>query len=441
MRLTALSLAAALLLSSVAAPVYADALRTAVNADLAYLKALYIDLHKAPELAFQEVNTAKRMAAELRKAGVAEVTEGVGKTGVVGVIRNGDGPVLLIRADMDGLPVLEKTGLPYASTATGTADDGKPVPTMHACGHDVHMTVAIGTARRLMATRDQWRGTVVFVLQPAEEITSGAKLMLAEGLYTRFPRPDFAIALHVNSALKAGDVGYLPGYAMANTQTVDIRVRGVGGHGAYPHTTKDPIVLASQIVLGLQTIVSRNKDAQEPGLITVGAINGGTAPNIIPDEVRLQITVRSYDDATHQLLIDRIKQVAMGMAQAAGVPEERMPLVTSPRPVNPSVINSDTLSNRLGALFRTRLGDERVRLVRPVMGGEDFSLYGRADKRIEASLFWLGVVKRDAWEAARKDGGPPLPSLHSALFAPDPDPSLSTGVEAMTAAALDILKK
>jgi amidohydrolase len=419
----------------------AKTLRQAIASDLPTLKSLYLDLHRAPELAFQEVKTSARMAAELRRAGVTEVTEAVGKTGVVGVIRNGDGPVLLIRADMDGLPVQEATGLPYASTATGKDGQGRDVPTMHACGHDIHMTVGIGTARRLMALRAQWRGTVVMVFQPAEEITSGARAMLDDGLYTRFPFPSHAIALHVSASQKAGDIGYRPGYAMANTQTVIVRVRGVGGHGAYPHTTRDPVVLASQIVLGLQTIVSRNKNAQEPGLITVGAINGGTAPNIISDEVTLQLTVRSYDDATHKLLVDRIGEVAKGMAIAAGVPEDRMPVVSSPRPMNPSVINADTFSNKLGDVFRSQLGEDRVRLVPAVMGGEDFALFGREDKRVQASLFWLGAVKRDTWEAAQKPSGKELPSLHSAEFAPDPEPTISTGVEAMTAAALSILSK
>jgi hippurate hydrolase len=435
----ALAAAAALTLSSIASA-EPTRLRADVAADLPYLKQLYVELHQAPELAFQEVKSSARMAAELRNAGVSEITTGVGKTGVVGVLRNGPGPVLLLRADMDGLPVKEQTGLPYASTATTTGADGNVIPLMHACGHDIHMTNLVGVARRLVALKAHWRGTVVFVFQPAEEIVSGARAMLDEGLYTRFPKPTHAVALHVSSGLPAGTLGYLPGYAMANTQTVNIRVRGVGGHGAYPHLTKDPVMLASQIVVALQTIVSRNKDAQEPGLITVGAINGGTAPNIIPDEVRLQLTVRSYDDAIHQLLIDRIKEVAEGQAMAAGLPRELWPEVTSPRPVNPSVINTDTLSNRLGALFRSRFGDPRVRLVRPVMGGEDFALFGRADRSIEASLFWLGVVRQDRYDASLKDDGPPLPSLHSPFFAPDPLPSLAAGVEAMTAAALDILK-
>lgn len=418
----------------------ADDLSSAVGKDLPYLKSLYLGLHQTPELSFQEEKTAARMAEELRKAGFKEVTTGVGGHGVVGVLRNGEGPVLLIRTDMDALPVQEKTGLPYASKVSVPDGQGGMVPVMHACGHDIHMSVWIGAARRLAATKDQWRGTLVMIGQPAEERSGGANAMLKDGLYTRFPKPTHTLALHDSAGLPAGHVGINPGYALANVDSVDITVKGIGGHGAYPQTTKDPVVLASQIVLALQTLVSREKDPSQAAVVTVGSIHGGTKHNIISDSVKLQLTVRSYDDEVRQNLLSGIKRIAEGQAISAGLPTELMPVVSFTDDSTPATYNTEKLTGQVEAAFKQRFGEARLHRTTPVMGGEDFSRYYRADKSIESTVFWLGAVKQSTWEDARKTGAI-LPSLHSPFFAPDPEPTLATGVEAMTVAALSILGK
>lgn len=424
----------------IAMPAMADPLQDAVANDLAYLRNLYVELHKAPELSFHEAKSAARMAQELKKAGFTEVTTGVGGHGVVGVLRNGEGPTLLIRADMDALPVKEQTGLPYASTVTVKDESGAEVPVMHACGHDIHMSAWVGAARRLAAMKDQWRGTLVMIAQPAEERGGGASAMLEDGLYKRFPKPTHAVALHVHASLAAGTVGVHAGYAMANVDSVDVTVRGIGGHGAYPHTTRDPVVLASHIVTALQTLVSRNNDPAEPAVVTVGSIHGGTKHNIIPDAVKLQLTVRSYSDEVRESLLSGIKRISEGQAQSFGLPKDLWPVVEVKNEYTPSTFNTEKLSNQLDGVFRSRFGDSRVTRTSPAMGGEDFSRYHRADRSIESTLFWLGAVKRTTWEQAQASGKP-LPSLHSPFFAPDPDPTLTTGVEAMTAAALSVFKK
>jgi hippurate hydrolase len=430
---------APLLCLALTAPAAADEIRSAAQADGAYLFALYQELHRAPELSFQEVRTSARLVQEMRPLGF-EVTPGVGKTGVVAVLLNGPGPVVMIRTDMDALPVTEESGLPFASKATGTTPEGLTTPVMHACGHDIHMASWVGTARRLAAMREHWSGTLVMIAQPAEERGGGARAMLADGLYRRFPKPDYVLALHDHAALPAGTIAYSSGYALANVDSVDLAIRGVGGHGAYPHTAKDPIVLAARTIMALQTLVSRENDPQSPAVVTVGSIHGGTKHNIIPDEVKLQITVRSYTDATRARLLSGIRRIAEGEAMAAGVPKDRMPVMTIKDDFTPATFNTEKLTRRVADLFRQRFGKERVVQQPAVMGGEDFSEFHRADRSIESLIFWLGAVDPKKWEAVRGDPAK-LPSLHSSKFAPDAAPALATGVEAMTAAALEVLGK
>jgi amidohydrolase len=397
---------------------------------------MYKDFHQNPELSFMEEKTALKMADQFRKAGFT-VTEKVGGYGVVGVLKNGAGPTLMIRADTDALPVKEDTGLAYASTATGKDREGNTYPIMHACGHDVHMTVLVGAARALAASRNSWKGTLVVIAQPAEERTGGARQMLADGLYTRFPKPDSVLALHTNSGLPAGAIGMVTGFALANVDSVDILVRGIGGHGAYPQTTKDPIVLASQIVTALQTLTSREVDPQDAAVVTVGHIVGGSKRNIISDEVKLELTVRSYEDSTRKKLLDGIARIAEGQARSAGLPPEKYPVVTMADDATPATYNTPGQTDRLMQVFTRKFGASRVIKTKPVMGGEDFSFFWLADKKIESTIFWLGAIKQSTYDASVKNGTQ-LPSLHSALFAPDPEPTLKTGVEAMTTAALDI---
>src|SRR6476620_6980686 len=357
----------------------AAALSDAIRADMPQLMTLYRDLHAHPELSMQEVRTPALLASQMRKLGF-DVTEHAGKTGVVAVMRNGPGPALLIRADMDALPVKEQTGLPFASKVRGTTLDGVETDVMHACGHDTHIATWLGTARRLAAMTDQWSGTVVMVLQPGEELGLGAKAMLDDGLYTRFPKPDVLLAFHDSASLPAGIIGVTRGYALANVDSVDIDVKGVGGHGAYPQTTKDPIVLASRIVMALQTLVSRENSPLDPAVVTVGSFHAGTKHNIISDDARLQLTVRSYTPEVRKKLLDGIARIARGEAIAAGVPEDRMPVVTVREPYTPSTFNTAKLSGRLIDLFGAHFGADRVVETKPVMGGEDFSQYWLADK-------------------------------------------------------------
>jgi hippurate hydrolase len=411
-----------------------------VAADMPQLMTLYRDLHAHPELSMQEVRTPAKLASEMRKLGF-DVTEHVGKTGVVAVMKNGPGPVLLIRADMDALPVKEQTGLPFASTVVGKLPDGTPTPVMHACGHDTHITTWLGTAQRMAAMKDQWSGTLVMILQPGEEIGAGAQAMLDDGLYTRFPKPDVALAFHDAASLPEGVIGVTPGYALANVDSVDLTVHGVGGHGAYPQTTKDPIVLASRIVTTLQTLVSRENDPQEPAVVTVGSFHAGSKHNIISDEAKLQLTVRSYTPEVRKHLLDGIRRIARGEAIAAGLPEDKMPEVAiREAEYTPSTFNTEKLSNRTLALFTDHFGEQRVKKTPAVMGGEDFSRYWLANKSMESLIFWVGGTPIEKWNAA---GGNPqkLPSLHSPFWAPDAEAVISTATEAMTVAALDTLKK
>ena len=421
-------------------PAQADPLKDAIQADLPSLMEIYRDLHANPELSGEEVKTAAKLAVEARRLGF-DVTEKVGGTGVVAVMKNGDGPTVMIRADMDGLPLVEKTGLPFASKVMAKTRQGVATGVMHACGHDTHMTGWVGTARQLSARKDEWSGTLVMILQPAEETGEGAKAMLDDGLYTRFPKPEYVLAFHDAAGAPAGFIGYAPGYALANVDSVDIEVKGVGGHGAYPHTTKDPIVLASRIVGALQTLVSREIDPQDPAVITVGSFQAGFKHNIIPDKANLLLTVRSYSDETRAKLLDGIKRIAEGEAVTAGIPKDRMPIVrTRDDEFTPSTYNSPEFTREMAKLFETRFGKERVVESKPVMGGEDFSRFRRADESINSMIFWVGGVPIDEYQAAKK-AGTKLPSLHSPLWAPDAEKVIATGAEALTAAALNLMKK
>jgi hippurate hydrolase len=423
-----------------ATPASAGAISDAVRGDLPMLMTVYKDLHANPELSMQEVRSPAKLAAEARKLGFT-VTEKVGKTGVVAVMKNGEGPTLLIRADMDGLPVVEQTGLPFASKIRATARSGVETGVMHACGHDTHMTSWLGTAKRLAAMKDQWSGTLVMILQPGEETGEGAKAMLDDGLFTRFPKPDHVLAFHDAAAIPAGVIGITPGYALANVDSVDITVRGVGGHGAYPQTTKDPIVLASRIVTTLQTLVSRENDPANPAVVTVGSFQAGAKHNIISDEARLQLTVRSYKPEVRKLLLDGIRRIARGEAIAAGVPEDRMPVVTiRDGEFTPATFNTEGFSSRALELFTQNFGAQRVIKTPAVMGGEDFSRFYLADKSIQSLIFWVGGTPLKDYQAAGGDAAK-LPSLHSPFWAPEAETVIATATEALTLAALDVLKK
>lgn len=410
-----------------------------VAQELPSLEQFYRELHASPELSFHEEKTAARVAAELRKLG-AEVTTGVGGHGLVALLRNGNGPVVLVRTDLDALPVKEETGVAYASRVRTTNDAGAEVSAMHACGHDIHMASMVGTARLLASLKDRWSGTVVFIGQPAEERGSGARAMLADGLFTRFPKPSFCLALHVSADMAAGSVGVVEGYILANVDSVDVTIRGAGGHGAWPHKTKDPVVLAAQTVMALQTIVSREKDPLDSAVVTVGSIHGGTKHNIIPDEVKLQITVRSFTDEVRGQTLEAIRRIARGQALSAGVPGDRLPIVKVEDEFTPACYNSPDLARKLRGAFTRWFGEEKVLTRRPSMGGEDFSEYGRTADKIPVCMFWLGSVEPDRVAESERTGKP-LPSLHSNLYRPLPEPTIKTGVTAMTAAVLEILGK
>jgi hippurate hydrolase len=398
------------------------------------LQPLYEDLHAHPELSFQETATAAKMAERLKAMGF-DVTTGVGKLGVVGIMKNGAGPTVMLRTEMDALPVEEKTALPYASTATGKNPAGETVPVMHACGHDVHMTAWVGAAMRLVNDKKSWRGTLMMVAQPAEEVGGGAKAMLEDGLFTRFPRPDFALAIHDNESLPAGTVGIKPGPLFAGTDSVDIVVHGKGGHGARPHRTVDPVVIAAKIVLNLQTLVSRENDPLDPAVVTVGSIHGGTKHNIIPDEVRMQLTVRAYKPDVRERLLRGIERIAQAEATAANAPKP--PDVTL-SDSTPMTVNDAALAARVAPALRKSLGEARVTEAIPVMAGEDFSRYAGAG--IPILVMWVGTVSPETFERAKQDGSV-VPGIHSSLFAPDAEPTIMTGVEALVAAAREVLKK
>lgn len=435
------SLLIAGLILTKAAVAQSDSLRSEIARDLPSLVSIYRDLHEHPELSFREQRSAAILASEAKKAGF-EVTTGVGGTGVVAVLRNGPGPVVMLRTDMDALPVAEQTGLPFASKVHATGSDGQDTAVMHACGHDTHMTAWIATARRMAGLRSRWSGTLVMIGQPGEEVVGGAIAMVKDGLYTRFPKPDYVIAFHDSASLPAGTIGYTPGFAMAGVDSIDIVVKGIGGHGAAPASTKDPIVLAARIITTLQTLISRELDPQDAAVLTVGSIHGGTRDNIIPSEVKLQLTVRSYSKATREMLIGGIRRIARGEAMAAGLPEALMPVVTGEDAYADATFNDEALTARVAGILTGRFGAARVQRIKPLMVSEDFAQYRLLDPQhhVQSVIFHVGGVALAKWNAA---GGDPakLPSLHSALWAPDAEAVIGTATEAMTASALEIFGK
>ena len=417
------------------------------DAELPSLLAIYKDIHAHPELSGHEERTAALVAKELRTAG-CQVNEHLGKYensklkgyGVVGVMKNGDGPTVLVRTDMDALPVEEETGLAYASKIVAQNDEGKDVHVMHACGHDAHMAAFIGTARALRKLKDQWHGTIVFVAQPAEELGTGARALLRDGLYQKFGKPNFALGFHDKADLETGRIGVTEGYTTANVDSVDVTVRGVGGHGAYPHKTKDPIVLAAMMINDWQTITSRENNPLDPIVVTVGSIHGGTKNNIIPDEVKMQLTVRTYKSETRERVLAAIERITNGIAAAGGVPPDRAPIITvSKDQFCPATYNNPELTKRLVAVWKNSLGNENVKIVDAVMGGEDFSEYSLSDHSIPAVNFHIGAVE-PAKIAEYKQAGKELPTLHSSKFAPVPEPTIRVGIIGMTSAVLDVMK-
>ena len=440
-------LAAAVFLTSLTLVVQAQqSLDAMIDRDIASLLTTYKMLHGAPELSHHEEKTSSFFATQLRTLGYT-VTEHLGRYehpdwsgyGVVAVMKNGAGPTVLVRTELDALPVDEKTDLPYASKVKTKNDAGQEVSVMHACGHDIHMTTMLGTAKMLAEMKDRWRGTLVLIGQPAEETIDGARAMLRDGLYTKFPKPDYTIALHDSADLEAGKVGYTPGYALASATSVDIKIRGLGGHGSKPESTKDPVVVAAEVVMALQTIVSRENSPLDPAVVTVGSIHGGTRYNIIPDEVNLQLTVRAYKEEVRQKLLAAIERITKGIAIAAGIPSDRAPIVKiSETEVTAATYNEPQLTEKLATVFRKALGDENVVHIPSAMASEDFG-YLSLDQKIPATIFWLGAVDPVKVKQS-KETGTPLPSLHSALFAPLPEPTLRTGVKAMTSAVLELMK-
>ena len=405
-----------------------------IDAVYPQMRALYEDLHRNPELSLHEEKTAAKIADQLRELGY-DVTTNVGKTGVVGVLKNGSGPTVMIRAELDALPVLEKTELPYASHVTTHNDQAIEVPVMHACGHDLHMSVGMGTAVLLSQNKERWHGTFIYVGQPAEERIQGAMAMLKDGLFTRFPKPDFVFAVHDTSFQPAGKVAYVAGYAMSNADSVDVTIYGKGGHGSAPELTIDPIVIAARTILSWQTIISREKSPQDPGVITVGTIHGGTKNNIIPDEVKLQLTVRSYKDEVRQHLLAAIERVADAEAAAAGA--DKKPTVTRVEGVS-AVYNDPATTQRIVAALESAMGKGNVVQGVPIMASDDFAEYGRAG--VPSVMLSLGMVNSARFETAQKNHEI-LPGPHSSLFAPDEEPSLKTGILVETTAVLELLGK
>jgi amidohydrolase len=406
-------------------------------AHLEELLETYRHLHSHTELSLEEAETAALLAAGLRSAGF-QVTEGVGGHGVVAVLANGSGPTLLIRGDMDALPVAEDTGLSYASAVRATRPDGTRVGVMHACGHDVHVASLLGTARLLSGARDAWSGTLLIVGQPAEELGRGALMMLEDGLFERFPRPDYALALHVDATLPAGQLGAVSGWSNANVDSVNVTLYGRGGHGAQPHTTVDPIVAAAHVITALQTLVSRRVNPADPAVVTVGAIHGGTKHNVIPDEVEMQLTVRSYSDEVRELLLDGIRQIVTDTCQTFGCPKP--PEIGIKDHYTPAVYNDPELTRAALRVFESVFGESALAAVRPTMGGEDFGRYGR-ELGIPSLLFRLGSVAPARYAASLEPGGPPLPSLHSGRYHPDPEPTLRTGIQSTSQVALALLRR
>jgi amidohydrolase len=438
-RKTLASIAAASLFAVPAAakPDYSENVKADYDKSLG---ALWDHFHRNPELSFREYKTAERMAQELRAVSGMVVTEKVGGTGVVGVFKNGNGPVVLLRADMDGLPVQERSGLANASTVKQVGVDGLEMPVMHACGHDVHITSMVGTARQLARLKDRWKGTVIFIVQPAEERVGGAHAMVKDGLYTRFPKPDYALAFHVAAELETGKISASEGIQYSSADSVDIRVPGIATHGAAPHLGRDPVYIASQIVVALQSIISREKGPLDAGVITVGAFHAGTKHNIISEYADLQVTVRSNNKEVRDKLLASIERVAKGVGMAHGLPEDKLPIVkvTESTPVT---VNDGALARRLNGAIGNALGKEVVVPFRQTnMGAEDFAFFVDPKFGIPGYYFAVGGTN-PAWKETAKKGGAPIAGHHSPLFKIDPEPSVRLGIEAMTAAVLDLLKK
>ena len=432
-----LMIAASLLALAAQAPAVAQdrALHEAVAADYrANLAGLFDHFHQNPELSGREVNTSARMAQELRALGY-EVTTGVGGTGVVAILRNGAGPTVMLRADMDGLPLEERSGVPNPSHVRQTDMAGVEQPVMHACGHDVHITAMVGTARQLAARRARWHGTLILIVQPAEETVSGARAMLADGLYTRFPKPDYAVAFHVMAQLAAGQIDIADTNVASSSDMVTIQVRGVGTHGAFPHLGIDPVLIASQIVVSLQSMVGRTISPLQPAVISVGSIHGGVKSNIIPEEVNLALTVRADTPQVRQQLLDGIDRVVRGTAIAMGVPENRLPVVTrSATETTPATINDPATARRVRVAISGQLGADRVvQQPRQGMGAEDFAYFVTPESGVKGVYFNVGGTPRDQVAAA--------PSHHSPLFRITPEPSVTAGVEAMVTAAEALLQR
>lgn len=444
MKLFALLLLPALALAS-ASP--GDDLRPLADQELPSLVAIYQDLHAHPELSHHEERTSTLLAGELRKAGYT-VTEHLGKYadgsqafGIAAVLKNGAGPVLLVRTELDALPVEEKTGLPFASRVRSRNAAGQEVGVMHACGHDLHMTSLLGTARTLAKLKERWSGTLVLIGQPSEETVDGARAMLNDGFYSRFPKPDFAIALHDEPTIEAGKVGVLGGPIYAGSTAVEVTMRGMGGHGAHPELTKDPVVMAAEFIMELQTIVSRQMLPLDPAVVTVGSIHGGTKGNIIPDDVVLQLTTRAFSEDVREHILSSIKRMAQGVALAAGVPDDRAPIVkVSDTEAVPPTYNDPKLAARLRGVFEAALGAANVGESKPMMVSEDFGLFGLAGHQIPTVIFQLGAVSAQQIEESRRTGNP-LPSLHSSVFYPQVEPAMRAGIVATTSAALELLKK
>ena len=428
------------LISLSAAPLQADALHDQVQADLPGLMPIYRDLHLNPELSFQEHRSAKILADAARKAGFT-VTEGVGQTGVVAVLRNGPGPTVLVRADMDALPVVEQTGLAFASKARGTSLAGVESGIMHACGHDTHMTAWIEVARLMAANKSRWSGTLMMIGQPAEEIGVGAVTMIKDGLYTRFPKPDYALAFHDTADVAAGRIGVVSGYALANVDSVDISIHGIGGHGAYPQLTKDPIVLGAAIVMRLQTLVSRESSPFEPSVVTVGSFHAGAKHNIISDTAHLQLTVRSYSDTSREHLLNGIRRIVKAEAQASDVPDNLLPEVKVMDPNTRATYNTPGFTAQIAELFKARFGAAGVETTPPVMAGEDFGEFSRTgSEQTPSMIFWVGGRPAEQLAAAKRDGKV-LPGLHSPFWAPEADKVIAVASEALASAAISLMPR
>ena len=423
------------LLAAIASPAIATPLSNAIAADYAYLDALFRHFHANPELSMQEYKTSDRLAAELGSAGF-EITREIGNTGLVGIMENGDGPVVMIRADMDGLPVIEKTGLDYASRARQVNLEGEEMPVMHACGHDMHVTTLVGVARRMAEMRERWSGTLMLVGQPAEEAIGGAKAMVADGLYERVGRPDAALALHVIAKYPAGKIAFNDGLMYSSVDTVRVIVNGIATHGASPHLGRDPILIGSQIVVALQPIITREVSPLEPALITVGAFRGGTAANVISDQAQLDITVRSNNERTRKSLLDSIERVVTNTAKAAGVPDDRLPTIIVDPNGSPTTINDAELARQVRGAMLEGMGPEAfVDWYQSDMGAEDFPDLVNVDPPIPSVYFEVGGTPPERLaEGSWADH-------HSPLFQIDPERSISAGVEAMTLAALELLGK